>query len=391
MAGSYAAPASAPAASMSSFPASAWVIPSESDLDDQFEDLPYEPNIKASPLARVGGKRKFASKNRYTNILPFDDTRVRINLPRRRRSLASVAANAANAILTVVTKPQSASSAASSPSSNSFPSSPTSPTTPTAQITSPLDDDVEDSYINASYITSPFNPSTRYISTQFPVKPAFADFWRMVLQTRSRVIAVLSRIHEGGHKKGDLYWPEEFGVPVEVDKKRLMVTRVPLDQHSLPRGTTADEDNEEATIVVRRFVLTGEEVEACEDIGENGFQVTQIHYQGWPDFGVPDDPEEFLQVLKAVRQYAPESTIQSPWITHCSAGVGRSGTFLAIDAILRTLKIGSDTPAQLPPSKELVFQTVQEFRRQRNLMVQQAEQYAFIFHAVKRALEDGDF
>ena len=98
-------------------------------------------------------------------------------------------------------------------------------------------------------------------------------------------------------------------------------------------------------------------------------RVTQLHLTSWPDPGFPEHPTKLLNFCKIIRQEFPYS-IEKPIIVHCNTGVGRSGTFILIDAMLELIQ---------RERKVDIYNYFQILRRDRMQMVQTAEQYIF-FH-----------
>ena len=62
-------------------------------------------------------------------------------------------------------------------------------------------------------------------------------------------------------------------------------------------------------------------------------------------------------------------------MVHCSAGVGRTGTFIAFYKLLEDYEDKQKKSLN-------VYKTVLEMRRQRYWMVQKQEQYAYIFKCI---------
>ncbi|KAI0239039.1 tyrosine protein phosphatase 1 [Massospora cicadina] len=107
------------------------------------------------------------------------------------------------------------------------------------------------------------------------------------------------------------------------------------------------------------------------------FPVTQIRFEGWPDFGVPSHPDTLLTLIDIYRTellLTQEKYIGTPGppIIHCSAGVGRTGTFCAIDSALYLLESWPEEP-------DLVVHIVNTFRQQRMLTVQSYPQFCFVY------------
>ncbi|PAV90121.1 hypothetical protein WR25_13325 [Diploscapter pachys] len=108
--------------------------------------------------------------------------------------------------------------------------------------------------------------------------------------------------------------------------------------------------------------------------------IRHFHYQAWPDFGVPEHPDGILRLARLFRAKLPHSPQNKPTIVHCSAGVGRSGTFIAIDRLLQYIQLSRPVD---------VFGIVNEMRMERCHMVQNEQQYIFIHHAILYAIQQG--
>lgn len=215
-------------------------------------------------------------------------------------------------------------------------------------------------YINANYVFE-----KQYIATQAPLFSTFADFWRMVWEQGSCIIVMLTRLTENGNVKANVYWPTTIG-----DKSTYGVLSVELIHE-----TAFD------NIVCRLFRISD---------GTEHRDVYHLHYTGWPDFGVPSSTKEIIDLVKVtnylraragsflVHCFAVRATLtdlgwEKPIVTHCSAGVGRVGTFIAIHQAVRLLNA-----AKTPKILDLVF----AMRQCRHGMVQREEQYVFIHRVV---------
>uniref|UniRef100_A0A671VDL7 Protein tyrosine phosphatase non-receptor type 13 n=1 Tax=Sparus aurata TaxID=8175 RepID=A0A671VDL7_SPAAU len=191
-------------------------------------------------------------------------------------------------------------------------------------------------YINANFIKmSVKDEDYLYIACQGPLPTTLGDFWQMVWEQKSNVIAMMTQEVEGGKVKCQRYWPDTPRTAEMVDD-RLQITLI-KDQYL---------DN---------FVIRLIEV---KDIQTNEIQrVTHLNYTGWPDHGTPTQPEQLLTFISYMRHVHRSG----PIITHCSAGIGRSGTLICIDVVLGL--IGKDADFD-------ISDVVRNMRLQRQGMVQ---------------------
>jgi protein tyrosine phosphatase len=213
-------------------------------------------------------------------------------------------------------------------------------------------------FINANTIEcSNLGCNSTFIACQAPLVHTFVSFWEMIWEQRSPVICMLTRLIEGEKTKADIYWP------LEIDETRKFGPfRVTLkNRHNLQH------------IEIRTLILGFQEENRC---------VTQLHYTEWPDFGVPSSTNHIRDVLRFMQIYKAKGANESlngPVIGHCSAGIGRIGTFIAAAFSLELLQKGF-----IPNLKEIVCR----MRQQRCGMVQTLQQYLFISSIVKDSLED---
>ncbi|XP_015195598.2 tyrosine-protein phosphatase non-receptor type 13 isoform X2 [Lepisosteus oculatus] len=203
-------------------------------------------------------------------------------------------------------------------------------------------------YINASFIKMPVkDEGFLYIACQGPLPTTLADFWQMVWEQKSNVIAMMTQEVEGGKVKCQRYWPDTPRSPEMVDD-RLELTLI-KDQHL---------DNFVIRLIEVKDVQTGKVQ-----------HVTHLNYTGWPDHGTPTQPEQLLTFISYMRHIHQSG----PIITHCSAGIGRSGTLICIDVVLGLI------------SKDVDFDisdVVRTMRLQRQGMVQTEEQYIFCYQVI---------
>ncbi|XP_030334579.1 receptor-type tyrosine-protein phosphatase O isoform X3 [Strigops habroptila] len=267
-------------------------------IKDMAKDSDYKFSLQFEELKLIGlDIPHFAAdlpmnrcKNRYTNILPYDFSRVR---------LVS------------------------------------------------MNEEEGSDYINANYIPGYHSPQ-EYIATQGPLPETRNDFWKMVLQQKSQIIVMLTQCNEKRRVKCDHYWPFTEDPIAYGD---ITVEMLSEDEHT--------------DWVYRNFRISyADEVQ----------DVMHFNYTAWPDHGVPttNAAESILQFVQMVRQKSAKS--KGPMIIHCSAGVGRTGTFIALDRLLQHIRDHEFVD---------ILGLVSDMRSYRMSMVQTEEQYIFIHQCVQ--------
>lgn len=214
-------------------------------------------------------------------------------------------------------------------------------------------------YINANYINGHAEvPGTKdsYIACQGPLKATVATYWQMIWEQDCRLIVMTTDIVERGKNKCHPYWPRvEDGRQPNPDRfGDFLVERV--TEKLLPNYT------------IRKFRVSYND--------EAPREITQFHFLSWPDHGVPREPSAVLEFLTDVNRFKKEIRDSKPTIVHCSAGIGRTGTFIVIDILLKLIDCkGIDTEIDIQ-------NTIQECRKQRSGMIQTEEQYRFVYQAI---------
>ncbi|KAI1720266.1 protein-tyrosine phosphatase domain-containing protein [Ditylenchus destructor] len=270
-------------------------------FSEEYEDLRLIGIGQSCIAADLSANR---AKNRFTNILPYDHSRVKL-LPAD-------------------------------------------------------DEDVSDGsdYINASFIPG-FNGRREFIAAQGPLPSTRDHFWRLVWEQQCPAIVALTKCVEKGRDKCHQYWP---------DNSQRTVLYADIEVTLLNESI----DYEEFT--VRELRLTN-----LAEPSQPSRTVQHLHYMAWPDFGVPDHPSGIVHFARLFRNKLPPSPNNKPTIVHCSAGVGRSGTFIALDRLVQNIEYGRNID---------VFGTVYEMRFERCHMVQNEQQYIFIHHCLQYVLEN---
>ncbi|XP_055002460.1 receptor-type tyrosine-protein phosphatase H-like [Sorex araneus] len=217
----------------------------------------------------------------------------------------------------------------------------------------PLPGEPGSDYINASFIPGLWE-AQEFIATQGPLPHTVGDFWRLVWEQQSHTVVMLTNCMESGRVKCDDYWP--------------------LDAQPCTHGhlqVTLEQEDVKENWIIRTLKLRHMQEQKT-------LQVQQFHYMTWPDHGVPHCPDPFLTFRKLFRERLERCSQGGLPVVHCSDGVGRTGTFIALDVLLRQLECeGCVGP----------FQYVKKMRGSRPLMVQTETQYVFLHQCILRFLK----
>uniref|UniRef100_A0A3B3TUB8 Receptor-type tyrosine-protein phosphatase C n=1 Tax=Poecilia latipinna TaxID=48699 RepID=A0A3B3TUB8_9TELE len=203
-------------------------------------------------------------------------------------------------------------------------------------------------YINASFIDG-FKEPKKYIAAQGPKDETVSDFWRMVWEQQSSIIVMVTRCEEGNRIKCAQYWPS---LDRETEIYEEFIVKLTSEEHC-PDYT------------IRHLSLTNKREKNLER------EVTHIQFMSWPDHGVPGEPHLLLKLRRRVNAF--KNVFSGPIVVHCSAGVGRTGTYIGIDAMME----GLEAEGRID-----IYGYVVQLRRQRCLMVQVEAQYILIHQAL---------
>ncbi|XP_078459391.1 receptor-type tyrosine-protein phosphatase C isoform X2 [Lampetra planeri] len=207
----------------------------------------------------------------------------------------------------------------------------------------------ESDYINASYVDG-YKSSIRYIAAQGPLENTAGDFWQMIWEKKSSVIVMVTKCEEMGKVKCFQYWPH----PDEDKRAYGDVTVTIVDEKPY------------ADIVIRTLSISH-----SKHKGFGAHWVTHVQLVSWPDHGVPEDPNLLLKLRRRVNSFNGAGC--TAVVVHCSAGVGRSGTYIGLDCLVRQLENEGHVD---------VYGCVFRLRHQRPLMVQVESQYVLLHRAL---------
>jgi len=212
------------------------------------------------------------------------------------------------------------------------------------------------SYINASRVEVPA-ARRRYILTQGPLPNTAGHFWLLVWEQKSRAIIMLNKTIEKNQIKCHQYWPLGSGPEhrLELEDVRLSVELVSQTDCNY--------------YTVSSLKLTDHKHE-----GESR-EILHYHYTTWPDFGIPESPRAFLLFLAAVREAGVLEEEVGPAVVHCSAGIGRSGTFSLVDSYLLMLERDC-------VDGQSIQSVLLAMRRYRMGLIQTSEQLKFSYQAI---------
>jgi protein tyrosine phosphatase len=214
-------------------------------------------------------------------------------------------------------------------------------------------------YINANWIPGRVPSSEkRYIGAQGPLPNTVEDFWRMVFETNVSVIVMLTQVIENERVKCEPYWPDGDTPAIMYGQVtvRLIASQV------TPEVTT------------RTFDLTHPSMNNAQR------RVTHLQYTEWPDFGQPSSCAAFLSLVTNVDTV---NNTSGPLLTHCSAGIGRTGTFIVVHAVLEEYRYYHQK--KLPLTFNLI-EVLTRIRAARPGMVQTKDQLQFCYRALCEAI-----
>ncbi|KAI1894102.1 hypothetical protein AGOR_G00112370 [Albula goreensis] len=212
----------------------------------------------------------------------------------------------------------------------------------------------ENDYINASLVVVE-EAQRNYILTQGPLRNTCGHFWLMIWEQRTKAVIMLNRVIEKGSEKCAQYWPTQEEREMTFRDTQFVVTLLSEDIKSYYTTRVLQLQN----------TSTGETRE-----------ILHFHYTTWPDFGVPESPASFLNFLFKVRESGSLTPDHGPAVVHCSAGIGRSGTFSLVDTCLVLMDKRKD------PSAVDIQKVLLDMRKYRMGLIQTPDQLRFSYMAV---------
>ncbi|TSK34863.1 Tyrosine-protein phosphatase non-receptor type 2 [Bagarius yarrelli] len=215
-------------------------------------------------------------------------------------------------------------------------------------------ENLENDYINASLISME-EAERNYILTQGPLINTRGHFWLMIWEQRSKAVIMLNRVIEKGSEKCAQYWPSGEEGQMYFSDEGFVVTLVSEDVE--PYYTTR--------VLELQNIKTGERRD-----------IYHFHFTTWPDFGVPESPASFLNFLLKVRESGSLQPENGPAVVHCSAGIGRSGTFSLVDTCLVLMEKRKDA------SSVDVQKVLLDMREYRMGLIQTPNQLRFSYMAI---------
>ena len=220
-----------------------------------------------------------------------------------------------------------------------------------------LDGNDSNGYINANYVQIK-KAGTKYIMTQGPLEETCGHFWQMVWQVGSLGIVMLNKLYEREREKCHCYYPP-------IPGNRLQFGDITV---------TCQSRLEEKDYFISKLRLD------CGSESKSRL-LTHFQYTIWPDFGAPESSHSFLTFLSVVRETGVLHNSETPAVIHCSAGVGRSGTFILIDSCLRIAE-QSDSCDDVNLQEILL-----DMRTQRFGCIQSKEQLRFSYTCVIQGIK----
>ncbi|XP_040568468.1 receptor-type tyrosine-protein phosphatase C [Lepeophtheirus salmonis] len=314
-----------------------------SNLAKEFRSLEILSFDTIQRRTRVADSAINRKRNRYQDVVPFDSTRVKLEKPMTIEDETGcsdyINASYISGFISVYSTSTSRIRGDSCISSNS-----------------------SSNGINKNQYNSSCPPlkCRNYIAAQGPGVATTPLFWEMIWQHNVRIIVMLTNCVEGygfNAVKCSMYWPHLVGAERKFHNVQVQL----YDVQEAPDYT------------IRKF-----DVSNVSSTSSGNREIVQIQYNAWPDRTAPSDPKDLIQLIQVTRALTTmynNTDYPGPILVHCSAGVGRSGTYIAVDQLTRMIDCDKN-------SKIDIFHSVYQLRRDRRHMVQTLSQYAYVYKCV---------
>ena len=313
------------------------------EIDQVKHVLPFTNDV-----AKLGDNKKL---NRYINILPYDFNRIKLRVP-------------IDCIDYI---------------NGSY-------------ITGPLSSESSDQDVDLEEPITPCSVSkyrnVNFIATQGPLQMTLVHHWQAIYENDVDIIVMLTKLREGGDKdypamgtvKCSQYWPTTMEYPINVGNFRITL-----------------EEETDFTSDIKKRILSVKNINDDSENSDNSEPkriITQLHYVGWPDYGVPegDDVLSLSNLVKKVRYVIQSNQSKltqmrrSTVLVHCSAGVGRTGTFIIMYKVMDQIEeMFADNSVKT--EKIDIFNEVLALRSKRVEMVQSWAQYRFLYKSISEYIK----
>jgi protein tyrosine phosphatase len=325
-------------------------------LDEEYRNLPDYRNLKTSYASQ---SHRNEIKNRFLDIKAYDDSRVILDIN-------TIGGGNCFTVSTSISQKNANDTNSQSSVDKSIISSMSTSTS--SNNSHDLDHHLSNDYINANFIQG-YSHENKFIATQGPKKETINDFWLMIWQYRVTAIVMLTKLVEKGVERCTQYWPEklniseiygDFEVTMKDQQKCGDYLKRTFELICLAKTTTNN---------LTSLTMTPGSV---KNNNKRPLIVTQYYYPEWPDKDTPStDPMSILHLIRDVN--LNHLKYQYPIVVHCSAGVGRTGTYITLDAMME--KINTE-------NKIDIYGFISKIRERRQYLVQTSKQYVFIHEAL---------
>jgi len=216
-------------------------------------------------------------------------------------------------------------------------------------------------YINANFVNT---ENRMYICCQAPLEETIEDFYRMLWQSNCSIVVMLTKYMEDGMVKATQYLPDVNEDPIKYGPFHVEVT--------------SEEPMNNNDYVLRKFILKKNTERRT---------ITQFHFLAWPDHDVPKEPKGLLDMIVQVNKLEDSQEKRVPTVVHCSAGIGRTGTYVIINSILESISEAMKNE-NTKPSPINLMKALHSYRKMRSGLVNHVDQYYFCYNSIIGYIEE---